>query len=155
MKELKTLIENINWISIIFSVGLLFLFNFIWYIYKLFDGKYVSKLDVKFNFGAFLFLMLMVMVLSACPNNKTNKNVNNNKIETNGKFDYIEREFNRQVKHQLQDMNIILIMDDKYSGESEDDFIEKKGNELNLELKNVVFYNKRVIYEFVPNYTIN
>ena len=110
---------------------------------------------MKFNFGAFLFLMLMVMVLSACPNNKTNKNGNNSKIETNGKFDYIEREFNRQVKHQLQDMNIILIMDDKYSGESEDDFIEKKGNELNLELKNVVFYNKRVIYEFVPNYILN
>ena len=145
-------------ISVVITLGALFAMLAI--IYDLVDnwGYYDMRRNelnkkIFFIFISFFVFILFITIPSAIYKMNSKKAIvksaENNSINISDKFDFIEREFNRQVKHQLRDMNIILFLDDIYAGEYEDRFIELKGNEYGLDLKNVVFYDKKVIYEFI------
>ena len=136
------ILSIINVISILFGMGIA-------KITKERDGCIDSSISLVLYFLTFVFFAGGYTFLSMPDKNPDKVVEAKEKEPTNDKFDFIEREFKRQVKYQLKDSNIILFLDDFYSGEYEERFIEKIGNESGLALKNVLFYNKKVIYEFV------
>lgn len=148
-----SIITSINVILLIGILGYMILFT-----YNVFQNSLNINERVIWKYTvAVIIFFTVIACIAAFQYNLSEKMDKKNTVKTNkedsavtdDKFDFIEREFNRQVKHQLKDMNIIIFLDDFYSGEYEDRFIEMKGDEYGLYLKNTLFYDKKVIYEFI------
>lgn len=93
-----------------------------------------------FFITSFIFIML-ILIMNLIANNSIYKYQDN-------KFEFLEKEFRKQITHQLGSTNIILFLDKNYSGEDVDAFLEKESGKFSLGLNNVIFHNNKVIYEF-------